>query len=341
MNENQDVNRRHFLGAAGLGLLGITSWLSGCTKGSVSKAEKPPLDSRFNYDVSQFERTDPALMLYREEAPIQTALEAPKCLAIGKANTVFVGGDRALKIFDASGKLASEISFTEKPLAISATDERVCVTFRDHLEIFAPDGKLLAKGDPVEGKTYLTGVADGGSVIYLADAGNRDVIRCDGSGKILDRFGRNNGNPGFVIPSPYFHIMIGSDGLVWVNNPGRHQIEAYTADGHFELAWGTASMAVQDFCGCCNPVFFSRRPDGKFVTSEKGLNRIKIYDAQGKFEGVVAGPEQLVKDLELAKKACTDCQVGFGFDVACDSTGRVLALDPAAKTVRVFTLKSA
>jgi len=35
------------------------------------------------------------------------------------------------------------------------------------------------------------------------------------------------------------------------------------------------------------------------VTSEKGLNRIKIYDAHGKFAGVVAGADALVKDLEL------------------------------------------
>ena len=100
-------------------------------------------------------------------------------------------------------------------------------------------------------------------------------------------------------------------------------------------------MAVENFCGCCNPVHFARRPDGKFVTSEKGLNRIKIYDAKGNFEGVVAGPEHLVKDLELAKRACADCRIGFGFDVACDSTGRVLALDPATRTVRIFTPKIA
>ena len=99
-------------------------------------------------------------------------------------------------------------------------------------------------------------------------------------------------------------------------------------------------MDIAGFCGCCNPVYFTRRPDGKFVTSEKGLNRIKIYDPKGRFEGVVAGPDQLVKDLDLAKKACADCQVGFGFDVACDSSGQVFALDPATKTVRVFTPKS-
>ena len=99
-------------------------------------------------------------------------------------------------------------------------------------------------------------------------------------------------------------------------------------------------MAVEGFCGCCNPVYFARRPDGKFVTSEKGLNRIKIYDAKGKFEGVVAGPEQLVKDRELAAKACVNCKVGFGFDVACDARGRVLALDPVARTIRVFTPKA-
>jgi hypothetical protein len=82
-------------------------------------------------------------------------------------------------------------------------------------------------------------------------------------------------------------------------------------------------------------------PDGRFVTSEKGLNRIKIYDVKGKFIGVVAGTEQLVKDLELAKRACANCQIGFGFPVACDAAGRVLALDPATKDIRIFTPKRA
>ncbi|MDD5261295.1 MAG: hypothetical protein PHD76_05535 [Methylacidiphilales bacterium] len=342
MKNNAELNRRSFLGVAGISLLGLTG-LTGCTKrGSGSKTEKPPLDSRFTYDVSQFEHTDPALLLYRETESIPAGLEDPKCLAIGPDNSVFIGGDSAVKQFDHTGQLQSTIALAATPFALCVTRARLCVALKDHLEIFDGNGKPMTRCESPGDKTYLTGVADAGDAIYLADAGHREIIRCDSNGKPLSRFGhRGNGNPGFVIPSPYFHVLLGGDGLLWVNNPGRHQIEAYTTDGKFELAWGTPSMAIEGFCGCCNPVYFTRRRDGKFVTSEKGLNRIKIYDAKGTFEGVVAGPELLVKDLDLAKKACADCQVGFGFDVACDSNGRVLALDPATKNIRIFTLKTA
>ena len=341
MKDDTTFNRRSFLGAAGTGLLALSGWLAGCSKRS-GKSGKPPLDSRFTYDVSQFEHTDPALLLYRESPPIPTGFDDPKCLAVGPDNTIYIGGDRSVKRLEPDGQLQSAIPLAAKPLALSATGARLCVALKDHLEIFDANGQPLIVGEPLGDKAWLTGVADAGETIFLADAGEREIIRCDANGKVLGRFGHSvDGNPGFVIPSPYFHVALGGDGLLWANNPGRHQIEAYTTDGKFELGWGTPSMAIEGFCGCCNPVYFARRPDGKFVTSEKGLNRIKIYDAKGRFEGVVAGPETLVKDLDLAKKACADCQVGFGFDVACDSAGRVLALDPATKTVRVFTPKSA
>jgi len=340
MNGRTDFNRRRFLVASGAGLAGLSGWLAGCGKRG-GKPEKPPLDSRFTYDVSQFERTDPAQLLYRESEPIPAGFDDPKCLAVGPDDSIFIGGDRAVKRLDPAGRPVSTIALAAMPLALAATDARLCIAFKDHLEIFDGGGKPLVAGEPLGSGTWLTGVADADDAIYLADAGGREIIRCDANGKVLGRFGHPGaGNPGFVIPSPYFHVLAGSDGLLWVNNPGRHQIEAYTTDGKFEFGWGAPSMAIEGFCGCCNPVYFTRRPDGKFVTSEKGLNRIKIYDAKGKFEGVVAGPDQLVKDLDLAKKACADCRVGFGFDVACDSAGRVLALDPATKTVRVFTPKS-
>ena len=340
---NEKLNRRRFLSSAGVGLVGLAGWLTACSKrGSAEVKEKPPLDSRFTYDVSQFDRTDPSKILYNEIASIPTGLTDPKCLTVGPNNTLYVGGDKSVRRINQQGQIEASIALTGKPLSLFATNTRLCVTLRDHLEVFDLNGTPLFLGETLGGKTYLTGVADTGDSIYLADAGNREIIHCDSNGKVLGRFGHaGDGNPGFVIPSPYFNVRLGSEGLLWVNNPGRHQIEAYTPEGKFEFAWGTPSMAMEDFCGCCNPVHFSLRPDGKFVTSEKGLNRIKIYDAKGNFEGVVAGPELLVKDLELAKKACADCQIGFGFDVTCDSTGRVLELDPASKNVRIFTLKTA
>ena len=99
-------------------------------------------------------------------------------------------------------------------------------------------------------------------------------------------------------------------------------------------------MAVNRFCGCCNPVYFKLTPEGGFITSEKGLARINLYGPDGNFRGAVAGPETLVDDKDLAKRACADCRLGGGFDVALDQSGRVFVLDPFRKTVRMFTARS-
>ena len=105
MNEDSKLNRRSFLGTAGAGLLG---WIGGSAKGAdVPKAEKPPLDSRFTYDVSQFAHTDPAQLMYGETATISTGLADPKCIATGPDNTVFVGGDRSVNQYDHAGQLIS------------------------------------------------------------------------------------------------------------------------------------------------------------------------------------------------------------------------------------------
>jgi hypothetical protein len=82
-------------------------------------------------------------------------------------------------------------------------------------------------------------------------------------------------------------------------------------------------MTLDGFCGCCNPSHLALTPDGKFITSEKGLPRVKVYDRAGRFECVVAGPDRFARDT-------------VGLDVAVDSTGRILVLDPAAGAVRVF-----
>ena len=81
MSDGASVNRRSFLGTAGAGLLGLTGWLAGCSK-RLGKTGGKPLDPRFTYDVSQFEHTDPALLLYQEASPIPTGLDDPKCLAM-------------------------------------------------------------------------------------------------------------------------------------------------------------------------------------------------------------------------------------------------------------------
>ena len=350
--KDSKLNRRRFVshGAIGLGLLsagGLAGWLSSRPNRSpvAEKTSRAALDPRFTYDVSRFAHTDPALLRHSESAAIPTGFADPSCLAVGADDLIFIGGDQAVKALNRDGELQFTVSLAGRPQAMAPTsDGRLLIALPDHLEVYEHSGRQILHGEPLGDRVFLTSVAAGGGHIFAADAGNREVIRCDANGRVLARFGRvgaKDGTPGFVVPSPYFDLSYGADGLLWVANPGRHRLEAYTPEGQFELSWGNTSMAVEGFCGCCNPVHFTRLADGRFVTSEKGLNRIKLHDVKGNFTGVVAGPEILVKDLELARKACANCHIGFGFDVACDAKDRVLALDPATKTIRVFIPKTA
>ena len=89
------------------------------------------------------------------------------------------------------------------------------------------------------------------------------------------------------------------------------------------------------FQGCCNPTQFVLLDDGSVVTSEKGLPRVKVLDKAGALTSVVAGPE-----LFLPLRCPTaDCTKGKTLDLAVDSHGRILVLDPSSSTVRIFTKK--
>lgn len=328
------VSRRGFLNAGLVAAGGAAGWLSGCDQAQPpAPTDRKPLDKRFSYDVSEYEKVEPGQLLFAEVGQIPTGLQAASCLALDAEDVLYVGGDQVIKLFEKDGKPRSAIALSEPPQAIAAEKGRVLVAFKDHFEVFDVAGKPLLKGEALGSKAHLTAIAATGDVVFVADAGNREVVRFDAAGKVLGRFGKigsKDGTPGFVVPSPYFHLMIGSDGLLWVANPGRHQVQAHTLEGRFELGWGQPAMCVEGFCGCCNPSFFARLPDGRFVTSEKGLVRIKVYDAKGKFLGLVAGHSHLVKNNQNLPV----------YRVACDSAGRVLALDPLTGTIRIFVPKT-
>jgi hypothetical protein len=134
------------------------------------------------------------------------------------------------------------------------------------------------------------------------------------------------GVPGFIVPSPYFDLGISKDGNLWVVNPGRHSFEKYAINGTLLTSWSKASMAMEGFCGCCNPSNFAFLNDSLFVTSEKGIERVKIYNTDGTFLAVVATPDQFEEGTT-------------GLDLAVDKQNRILVLDPVKKLVRIFEPK--
>ena len=295
----------------------------------------------FAYDISHLQKTDPKLIAYEESARWKAPHADAKRIAIGSDDTLYVCSGNYLTAMNRSGERGLEIALPEPPrCAAVGKDGVIYIGLRDHLEVFDAKGQRQATWDSPGKKSWFTGIAVTGSEVFAADAGNRVVLRYDKSGQLVRRIGEKNKErniPGFIVPSPFLDVEIARDGLLRVNNPGRHRVELYTAEGDFEGAWGTVSMGIAGFCGCCNPINLALLPDGRFVTCEKGLPRVKIYSAEGAFESVVAGVETFSENA----KACgpADCTSG-GLDAVVDAQGRIYILDFIAGDVRVMKHKA-
>jgi len=246
-------------------------------------------------------------------------------------------------VLDRNGRPVAELacSGAVRCLGVGA-DGTVYVGLRDHVEIQDARGKRLGAWDPPPGRPFLTGIAVGKQEVFVADAGNRIVWRQDLSGKVLGKIGAKDSKrniPGLVLPSPFLDVELAADGLLRVNNPGRHRVELYSVDGDLELSWGKPSMGIEGFCGCCNPVNLALLSDGRVVTFEKGLPRVKVYAADGTFECVVAGPESFADTGGVDAITEADEVMYGGLDGVVDSAGRVIVLDLLGATLHVMKRK--
>jgi len=299
------------------------------------------LSKAYEYDISELAKVDPNLMLYEELGDsFETGFSGARAIAVGPGGLIYVAGDDCVRVFGESGSRVREFSVGAAVRCVAVgEDDRVFVALEEHIEIYDSMGKRLSVWDSLGEKAILTSVAVSKDDVFAADCGNRIVVRYDMDGKIVKRIGGKDKErkiPGFVIPTPYFDLLVAGDGLLRVVNPGRHTIEAYTFDGDMEISWGKFSSRIEGFTGCCNPVNIAMLADGSFITCEKGLVRVKVYDAAGEFVGVVASPKQLAggRKLQICQYPA-QCQVG-GFDIAVDGKGRVLVLDTLRNVVRTF-----
>ncbi len=299
------------------------------------------LSQAYHLDVAALAAFDPNLVLYEEDAPaLATGLARSRALALDANGLVYVAGDSAVRVLSRTGDVRRTVELTGEPRCLAVGAEgTLYVGLRDHVEVFDAKGKREATWPSLGDRAFLTSIAVAGSDVFLADAGNTTVVRCDITGKIVNRI--NSPSEPFIVPSPHFDLAVAPDGLLRVVNPGRCRIETYTFDGGRESVWGHNSARIDGFCGCCNPVNFALLPDGGYVTAEKGLIRVKVCHADGSLRGVVAGPDQLVEGgAARVFTSATDAQAG-GFDVAVDARQRVYVLDTIKNAVRVFARKGA
>jgi hypothetical protein len=332
------VSRRRFfqftVGAVGLAVAGTLGWEIG-RRGRAGRRDNP-----FSLDVSGFREIDPALLHFEPVQRFAVPRPNPRRLAIDAEDRLHVAAGRYVVTLDRDGNRLGELACAAPVRCVAvAEDGTRYVGFRDHVEIFDRRGQRVSVWDQVEGRPFLTGLALSPNELFIADSGNRLVWRHDRSGRVLGRIGERDPDrniAGLILPSPCLDVVLAPDGLLRVNNPGRHRVEIYTVEGHLELYWGRASAAIDGFSGCCNPVAIDATADGRTITFEKGMPRVKIYTDTGVFESVVAGPNQFRDAVGEEPPSDPDEATIGGLDGAIDSSGRIHVLDRLAQDVQGF-----
>lgn len=289
----------------------------------LGQSRRAELGKSFSYSMDEYKKVDPALIQYAEVEPLFPNLGKLSALTFAPDGRLVVGGETGIQIFPMRGSRLSlqpaNIPDPGNPSCVAMDDDgAVFAGMHDHVEVFSKAGKSEAW--PVPGpKAYLTSIAVDEDFVFVADAGSRCIWR----------YPKEGGEPlkieserKFYIPSPFFDLDLGTDGSLWVVNPGYHAFENYRSDGKLISSWESSSFRIEGFSGCCNPAHFALMPDGSFLTAEKGLVRVKIHNLDGSLRCVVAAPDLFDGSIQ---------------DIAADDAGRIYVL--MEDRIRVFEEK--
>ena len=286
------------------------------------------ISNPYEYNIDEFRQVDSTKILYAEKIHFQINADYWGGIAVSDSSIVVASANKLLK-FDYEGKLTSSFQLIDTATCVAVDENRqIWIGMRHFVVMYDSNGTLVKRWNSFGENAVITSLAVTGENIYVADAGNRIVYHCNSNGQLEQKIGEKDehkGIPGFIIPSPYFDVAIDDNGFLWAANTGRHTFENYTQDGSLRTSWGVTSFKIEGFSGCCNPAHFAILSDNSFVTSEKGMPRIKLYDQHGQFTGVVAAPASF--DGSLAP------------DIAVDRQHRVIALDFERQQVRIFEKK--
>lgn len=281
-------------------------------------------------DIREFEDLDKIETDFAEIGVIEPGVKNPQALAVANGK-LYVAGDNAVVVRDQDQSDIATYPIEGTPTCLGvAPDGAMYVGLSKKVVVLDATGAKTMEWTDFSPRSFITAIAANASDVFVADAGNRIVARYDREGKRLGEIGRKDESrdiPGLEVPSPYLDLALNADGELWVVNPGRLGLERYMPDGSLVTAWYRPSFQLNGFPGCCNPTHIAFGPDGRLVTSEKGLIRLKRFEVtSGEFEGLVAGSSLFPRQQSLR-------------DVVVDEKDRILVLDRPGSSIRVFAHK--
>jgi hypothetical protein len=251
-------------------------------------------------------------------------------VSVDSDDRIYVLGDGEIRIFGPGGNLIRSWRAPDNALCLTVgTDGRICFGTLGGVEIYDDKGVRTGGFPAGEGgkPANPTAIKIFNKEILVADASARYIRRYSPDGKQLGVIGMHGKNRGFMLPNRSLDMDVDAKGIVRATDPGRHRVSSWRLDGTPLGYFGKFGQAnPRDFVGCCNPVNVAIAPDGKIVTGEKVIARVKVFDPQGVLLAVI-GPEHF-------DPKCTRLHL------AVDSNGRILVADPVRLKVKIFSTSS-
>lgn len=289
--EQKNISRRKFLqmggslalGAAFIGVMGNRLWKMLTNPGELfydAKATKQYQDAlereRF---ISPYRRTFGFVV---PDEILSLELLQGQIVAATPNNIYLYGLD---------GDLRENFSVRSDLRDMAVYEGKLYLLFPSRIEVYTSplNGQLSQEWEACSEDADYCSLTVFSSGIFVTDASAKNICQYNLDGT-LARFIKSP--KGFVVPSYSFGIT-NMNGMIFCSNPGRHQVEQYTADGEFVSSFGKSGMGAGEFSGCCNPVQITTTPTGELLTSEKGLPRISCYAADGAFRSILLDDKAL------------------------------------------------
>jgi hypothetical protein len=281
------------------------------------------------------------LLAYRETNVLPYLVKEPAmCFAVQDDSTFIVGTAEppVLHFFDDQGTPLRTMKLPEEPRAIVYSDKGIVVVAHPQLiAAYTTDGDSVASWALPDEKSDVRSLVLTPDYLFAADTGKRCIYRFERDGK------RDDGlvltfRGGFVVyAAPMTMTFSPGDGLLYITNPGKHRIEVFTQDGEHkpELSWGHGSTTLDGFAGCCNPIALAALDDGRVLTVEKAISRVKIFGTDRKLDCVVAGP-QVLDVPPPGASGRLPIKPGRQFTAMPLSDGRIAVFDFEFAAIRFF-----
>ena len=178
--------------------------------------------------------------------------------------------------------------------------------------------------------SYPGGITVEGDYVFVADAGNHRVLRCNTSG-VCEHFAGTTGESGWDNDHFLWPVAVATDsvGNVYVSDQDNHRIQKFDNGGTYLSTLGVTRVAyVPDGIRLNTPWGIGVASDGSlFVTENLGFRLVKI-DANGTQQWTVGQP--YVYDYDNAHFLWLTGNVGV------DAGGRIYVPDTGFNRVQIF-----